>query len=153
MKKATASLRNCTPSSQERCKSKQDESVTLIGKIKAELSSHIAALQKFKASVINPAICQMELGLKSKLRIQIENFLIELNEEMFNISNALAKAFSSNELPSKPKMAKKAKEFEIRKNLLLKKIHKGIQESAPPKIAILYSTSRSRSTSPALPRG
>jgi hypothetical protein len=157
MKKSTPSIRitNQTPSSQGRIQTKQDEGLVLIGKIKSELSSRIVALQKFKATAINTVNCSIEAGAKSRLRIQIENYLIELNEEIFNISNELAKAYGSGSAPSKNQMLKKGREFELRKNMLIKKIQKGISESVPPKIAALYTTGRpssrsgSRSTSPA----
>jgi hypothetical protein len=37
----------------------------------------------------------LDQGEKSKLRIQIESVLIDLNEEIFAISEELAKVFSS----------------------------------------------------------
>jgi hypothetical protein len=35
--------------------------------------------------------------LKSKVRIQIETYLIEINEEMFAISDELATSFAANQ--------------------------------------------------------
>lgn len=52
------------------------------------------------------------------MRIQIETFLIELNEEIYTISEDLA----SNCQSANVNMYKKAKEYERRTNLLLRKI-------------------------------
>jgi hypothetical protein len=40
---------------------------------------------------------QLDPQIKSKLRIQIETYLIEINEEMFAISDDLARAFSDGD--------------------------------------------------------
>jgi hypothetical protein len=54
------------------------------------------------------------------MRIQIETFLIELNEEIYTISEELA----NNSQGLKQDMHKKAKDYERRTNLLLRKIQK-----------------------------
>jgi hypothetical protein len=61
----------------------------------------------------------MDAQFKSKLRIQIETYLININEEMFAISDELARAFTSGDQEN---LALKLKDFETRKTTLVKKI-------------------------------
>ena len=61
----------------------------------------------------------MDDQFKSKLRIQIETYLININEEMFAISDELARAFTSGDQEN---LALKLKDFETRKTTLVKKI-------------------------------
>ena len=74
-----------------------------------------------------PGSSRIEQGGRNKARIMIETFLIELNEEMFAISDELARVYGDQRTP-KAEILKKAKEFERRKNLLLKRIAKGLEE-------------------------
>jgi len=76
------------------------------------------ALQNFKQNIANGPNSMIEAQAKSKMRIQIETFLIELNEEIYTISEDLA----NNAQSPNVSMLKKAKEYERRTNLLLRKI-------------------------------
>jgi hypothetical protein len=61
----------------------------------------------------------VESAVKSKLRINIESLLIDLNEEMYELSEELAKSYV-------PELSdayySKARAFEVRKDKLLKRI-------------------------------
>lgn len=81
----------------------KDESLLLIAKVKTELASRISAITKFKSQVLsgsNGAISTQSLATdahqKSKQRVVIENLLIEVNEEIFRISDELSKAYSNS---------------------------------------------------------
>lgn len=88
--------------------------------------------------------------MKSKLRIQIESYLIDINEEMFSISDELARAFlNPNVADQEISLHNLAREFEKRKDTLSKKIHKLLNEEPAIKINGNYVPIRSRSTSPA----
>ena len=77
-------------------------------------------MQKLKQSILAGTNTNsiIESQAKSKMRIQIETFLIELNEEIYTISEDLA----NNSQSLKQDMHKKAKDYERRTNLLLRKI-------------------------------
>ena len=129
----------------------QEDALALVEKVKAELQSQIQALQKVKGSVLSNSNSILEAQAKSKLRIQIENYLIELNEEIYTISEELARVYSTPTNSAKSDIAKKAREFERRKNLLIKRVKKTIQEGSASGLAAFTGGSiRSRSTSPAL---
>lgn len=60
--------------------------------IKIDLQLQINRLTKLKTALSNsPNV--IDSKMKSKLRIQIESYLIDINEEMFSISDELARAF------------------------------------------------------------
>jgi len=61
----------------------------------------------------------IEPASKSKLRISIESMLIDLNEEIFAISEELAKSYTAERARG---LVSKAREYEIRKKDLLKRI-------------------------------
>ena len=65
---------------------------------------------------------------KSKLRIQIEGLLIDLNEELFLISETLSAAYSTKQ-DSKEGLLFRAQEHEKRKNKIMNKIKKEISNS------------------------
>lgn len=57
--------------------------------------------------------------------------MIELNEELFNISNDLAHAYAKNsDYPWEKEIGRKAKEFERRKNMILKKISRNVHDAS-----------------------
>ncbi len=68
---------------------------------------------------------QVETSAKSRLRITIESLLIDLNEEIFALSEELAKSYS----PEHAKLlVSKAREFDHRKKQLIKRVTKTIEE-------------------------
>ena len=70
----------------------------------------IWATTKLKKEVI--ATDNIEVSAKSRLRITIESLLIDLNEEIFALSEELAKSFSQE---ASRNLVSKAREFEHRK--------------------------------------
>jgi hypothetical protein len=62
----------------------------------------------------------VENAVKSKLRITLESLLIDLNEEMYELSEELSKSYVPE---MKDAYYTKAKDFESRKNKLLKRIN------------------------------
>ena len=85
--------------------------------IKAELSSQINDLTKLKKEVI--ATDNIEVSAKSRLRITIESLLIDLNEEIFALSEELAKSFSQE---ASRNLVSKAREFEHRKKQIVQRV-------------------------------
>ena len=69
---------------------------------------------------------------KSKLRITIESILIDLNEEIFTISEELAKSYTFER--NNKSILVKAKDCNQRKNALLKKIKETIDQNALVKL-------------------
>lgn len=63
----------------------------------------------------------MNQGDKSRIRIQIESLLIDLNEEVFITSEVLASAFSSTK-PKTHELVMKAHSIEQRKEYLFGKV-------------------------------
>ena len=78
--------------------------------IKAELADEINSLTVLKRNVIKSE--QVETSAKSRLRITIESLLIDLNEEIFALSEELAKSYSGEEARA---LVSKAREFDHRK--------------------------------------
>lgn len=72
----------------------RQEPLSLFAQIKSDLQKQITQLQNLKAQM---ATFTADAKLKSKVRIQIETYLIEINEEIFAISDELAKSFAANE--------------------------------------------------------
>jgi len=73
--------------------------------------------------------------------------LIDINEEMFSISDELARAFiNQNTGDQETLLITLAKEFDKRKELLVKKINKTLSDDAAVKICgFKYESIRSRS--------
>ena len=67
----------------------------------------------------------MEVSAKSRLRITIESLLIDLNEEIFALSEELAKSYSEQQARV---LVTKAREFDLRKKNLIKRVVKTIEE-------------------------
>ena len=67
----------------------------------------------------------VESGAKSRLRITIESLLIDLNEEIFALSEELAKSYTTDHAKV---LVSKAREFLMRKNQLVRKVSKTIEE-------------------------
>ena len=67
----------------------------------------------------------MEVNAKSRLRITIESLLIDLNEEIFALSEELAKSYSGEQARI---LVTKAREFDLRKKNLIKRVVKTIEE-------------------------
>lgn len=68
-----------------------DDALTMFSVIKADLAEQISNLTKLKKNVIKSV--QVETSAKSRLRITIESLLIDLNEEIFALSEELAKSY------------------------------------------------------------
>ena len=88
----------------------------------------------------------MEVSAKSRLRITIESLLIDLNEEIFALSEELAKSFTAD---ASRTLVSKAREFEIRKKQMLKRVQSTIDDDPIAKIVRRETNIRQRSTSPA----
>ena len=73
----------------------------------------------------------MEISAKSRLRITIESLLIDLNEEIFAISEEIAKSFTES---SAYPIVSKAREYDVRKRNILKRVSKTILEDPIAKI-------------------
>ena len=65
--------------------------------------------------------------MKTKLRITIESLLIDLNEEIYEISEELAKSFTPERQEA---YVMKAREFEFRKKKLIKRINAQIDSNS-----------------------
>ena len=94
--------------------STNDDALQVFNSIKAELSSQINDLTKLKKEVI--ATDNIEVSAKSRLRITIESLLIDLNEEIFALSEELAKSFTAE---GSRTLVSKAREFEMRKKQIV----------------------------------
>ena len=68
---------------------------------------------------------QVENSAKSRLRITIESLLIDLNEEIFALSEELAKSYNTEH---SKQMVSKAREFAERKKHLVRRVTKTIEE-------------------------
>lgn len=83
--------------------------------------------------------------------MQIETYLIDINEEMYAISEELAKAFINSNLDQETaNLTQKAKDYDKRKISLLKRIQHTLQQEPIAKFIRKYvdMNSRSRSVSP-----
>lgn len=93
--------------------SDDEEAIKIFNSIKDEYSIFIDDLNALKKEMFkSEAVDQQQ---KSKIRITIESILIDLNEEIFNISEELAKSYTFDRNKN---LMQKAKEFENRKNSL-----------------------------------
>ena len=64
---------------------------------------------------------------KSRLRITIESLLIDLNEEIFALSESVAKSYNGDERHARA-LVNKAREFKERKKQIVRKVLKTIEE-------------------------
>ena len=64
----------------------------MFNSIKKDLNDQINSLTTLKKNVIKSE--QVETSAKSRLRITIESLLIDLNEEIFSLSEELAKSYT-----------------------------------------------------------
>lgn len=62
---------------------------------------------------------QVEIAAKSKIRISIESLLIDLNEEIFAISEEVANSFQNDNTKY---LVNQARAYEIRKKQLVKRV-------------------------------
>jgi hypothetical protein len=69
---------------------------------------------------------------RSRLRITIESLLIDLNEEVFALSEELARSFASFE--TRGGAVQRAREFERREKALVRKIREQIEDSHSVKV-------------------
>ena len=74
---------------------------------------------------------QVETSAKSRLRITIESLLIDLNEEIFSLSEELAKSYTCEQARV---LVTKAREFDHRKKQLIKRVVKTIEEDQVARI-------------------
>ena len=74
---------------------------------------------------------QVETTAKSRLRITIESLLIDLNEEIFAISEELAKSYNAEHSRA---LVSKAREFAERKKQLIRRVTKTIEEDSVARI-------------------
>ena len=119
-----------------------DDALQVFNSIKAELSSQITDLTKLKKEVI--ATDNIEVSAKSRLRITIESLLIDLNEEIFALSEELAKSFSGENSRT---LVSKAREFEMRKKQIVQKVKQTIDDDPIAKIVRRDQKIRQRSMS------
>ena len=94
-----------------------DEALAVFNSIKADLAGQITDLTSLKKDVIKTD--QVEVSAKSRLRITIESLLIDLNEEIFALSEELAKSFTAD---GPRLLVSKAREYEMRKKQMLKRV-------------------------------
>ena len=90
--------------------STQEDAVAALNSIKTELSEQIERLAELKREIIQSE--QIEVAAKSKVRIAIESLLIDLNEEIFTLSEELASSFQTNNVKA---LISQARECELRK--------------------------------------
>ena len=81
--------------------------------IKGELNMNINSLNMLKKQVLGTLGEQIDQGAKSRLIITIESLMIDLNEEIFAISEELAETYSG--VGYNERLMQKAREFEHRK--------------------------------------
>ena len=85
---------------------------------------------------------------RSKLRILIEILLIDLNEEIFALSEELARSFASFRSPTNNGVIARAYEYEQRKNQLMRKISQQIDDNHSVKLIRRHAKIVMLSTSP-----
>lgn len=76
--------------------STQEDAVAALNAIKGELAEQIERLSELKREIIKSD--QVEVAAKSKVRIAIESLLIDLNEEIFTLSEELANSFQTSNI-------------------------------------------------------
>ena len=72
--------------------SSSEDALSMFNSIKKDLTDQINSLTTLKKNVIKSE--QVETSAKSRLRITIESLLIDLNEEIFSLSEELAKSYT-----------------------------------------------------------
>jgi hypothetical protein len=105
-----------TPRSLNR-ESTLEDAMAVFSSVKVELTCQINMLTSLKKQVTNSEMA--EPSIKSKLRITIESLLIDLNEEMYELSEELANSYTPERQEA---YVLKAREFDFRKKKLLKRI-------------------------------
>ena len=100
-----------------------EDALGVFNAIKGELAEQIQSLTSLKRNVIRSE--QVETSAKSRLRITIESLLIDLNEEIFALSEELAKSYNAEHARQ---MVSKAREFSERKKQLIRRVTKTIDE-------------------------
>ena len=105
----------------------EGDALLLFNLIKDEYSQKIDELNDLKKLVFSQNEKQLDQQLRSKLRITIESLLIDLNEEVFAISEELAKSFTFER--HKSTLLSKAQEFEKRKKQLFKRIAEAVEKN------------------------
>lgn len=73
----------------------------------------------------------MDVAAKSRVRIAIESLLIELNEEIFALSEEVANSYQTN---STRELISHAREFEHARKLLVKKVQTTIDDDPVAKL-------------------
>jgi len=91
-------------------KDKSEDAISIFNDIKNEYTSKIDELTELKKEIFRTDT--LEQPVKSKLRITVESLLIDLNEEIFSISEELAKSYTFERSSN---LLQKAKEFQQRK--------------------------------------
>ena len=109
--------------------SSSEDALAMFNGIKAELADQINMLSTLKRNVIKSE--QVETSAKSRLRITIESLLIDVNEEIFALSEELAKSYSAVDARN---LVSKAREFEHRKKMLIRRVTKTIEEDQVARI-------------------
>jgi hypothetical protein len=102
-----------------------DDAMLVFSNIKVELACQINTLSSLKKLIT--AADAVEPAVKTKLRITIESLLIDLNEEIYEISEELAKSFTPERQEA---YVMKAREFEFRKKKLIKRINAQIDSNS-----------------------
>ena len=103
--------------------SSMQDAISVFNCVKAELAEQIQALNELKKRL--GASDQVDANAKSHLSIAIESMLIELNEEVYALSEELALGYSLGQAAS---MVSKAREFDHRKKQLVKRVTKLLEE-------------------------
>jgi len=85
-------------------------------------------LTELKRQLFHQSDQALDQQLRSRLRITIESLLIDLNEEVFAISEELAKSFTFER--NKQFLGAKAAEYEQRQQHILKKIKESVDQNA-----------------------
>jgi hypothetical protein len=120
-----------------RSSSDQDQdAVNLFNRIKETYGQKIEELNELKRQVflINHSTTSdqsyiLDHHQRSKLRILIESLLIDLNEEIFALSEELARSFASFDRRGASSPLQRALDFDQRKNALLRKIKENIDDN------------------------
>ena len=116
------------------------EAVNLFNRIKSAYAQKIEELNELKRQVFLMNTDQqgylLDHHARSKLRILIESLLIDLNEEIFALSEELARSFASFDTRSQKGSSssggtplQRALEFDQRKNQLMRKIKDSIDDN------------------------
>ena len=101
--------------------SSAEDALQVFNQIKAELTHVINSLSTLKRDVIKSEV--VESSAKSRLRITIESLLIDLNEEIYTISEDLAKCYSVGENQQTRQLISKARKYEHRKTKMIRAVY------------------------------